>query len=79
LKRLNSKTSNGKSSAFFLYPISVQKIQGTELLSLLENSIESTSCKIAELLDESPSSKEDSSSSNLRKIDLKNFNVDDFI
>jgi len=57
----------------------VQKIQGTELFSLLENSMESASRKIAELLDASLSSERDSSSSNLRKSDLGNFDIGDFV
>ncbi|MBA4153711.1 conjugal transfer protein TraD [Flavobacterium sp.] len=57
----------------------VQKIQGTELFSLLENSIESASHKIAELLDSSFSSETDASSSNLRKNDLKDFDIGKFV
>lgn len=57
----------------------VQKIQGTELFSLLENSIESASSKIAELLDQSLSSDYDTGSSNLRKNDLSNFDIGEFI
>lgn len=57
----------------------VQKIQGTELFSLLENSIESASRKIAELLDGSLSSETDNSSSTLRKTDLGNFDIGEFI
>ncbi|MFH7001568.1 MULTISPECIES: conjugal transfer protein TraD [Flavobacterium] len=57
----------------------VQKIQGTELFSLLENSIESASRKIAELLDGSLSSEKESSSSYLRKNDLNEFDIGDFV
>ena len=57
----------------------VQKIQGTELFSLLENSIESASHKIAELLDSSFSSETDASSSNLRKNDLEDFDIGEFV
>ncbi|MBZ4036730.1 conjugal transfer protein TraD [Flavobacterium sp. 17A] len=57
----------------------VQKIQGTELFSLLENSIESASSKIAELLDQSLSSDYDTGSSNLRKNDLSNFDIGEFL
>ena len=57
----------------------VQKIQGTELFSLLENSIESASRKIAELLDGSLSSETDASSSTLRKNDLENFDIGEFV
>jgi hypothetical protein len=56
----------------------VQKIQGTELFSLLENSIESASRKIAELLDGSLSS-ENSGSSFLRKVDLNDFDIGEFV
>jgi hypothetical protein len=57
----------------------VQKIQGTELFSLLENSIESASRKIAELLDGSLSSETDTGSSILRKNDLENFDIGEFL
>ena len=57
----------------------VQKTQGTELFSLLENSVESASRKIAELLDSSLSSETDASSSNLRKNDLEEFDIGEFV
>ncbi len=57
----------------------VQKIQGTELFTLLENSMESASRKIAELLDGSFSYETDASSSSLRKNDLENFDIGEFI
>lgn len=57
----------------------VQKIQGTELFSLLENSMESASRKIAELLDGSLSSDADASSSILRKSDLEDFDIGEFV
>jgi hypothetical protein len=57
----------------------VQKIQGTELFSLLENSIESASRKIAELLDGSLSSETDASFSFLRKNDLEDFDIGEFV
>ncbi len=57
----------------------VQKIQGTELFSLLENSIESASRKIAELLDGGLSSEMDASSSFLRKNDLEDFDIGEFV
>jgi hypothetical protein len=57
----------------------VQKIQGTELFSLLENSIESASRKIAELLDGSLSSEKYSGSSYLRKIDLNEFDIGEYV
>ena len=57
----------------------VQKTQGTELFGLLENSMESASRKIAELLDSSLSSETDASSSNLRKNDLEEFDIGEFV
>ncbi|HLW61796.1 MAG TPA: hypothetical protein VKY33_00215, partial [Flavobacterium sp.] len=57
----------------------VQRIQGTELFSLLENSIEGASRKIAELLDSSLSSDTETSSSTLRKNDLENFDIESFL
>lgn len=57
----------------------VQKIHGTELFSLLENSIESASRKIAELLDGSLSSEKHSGSSYLRKIDLNKFDIGEYV
>lgn len=57
----------------------VQKIQGTELFTLLENSIESASRKIAQLLDGSLSSEKDSGSSYLRKNGLNEFDIGDFV
>ena len=56
----------------------VQKIQGTELFSLLENSMEGASRKIAELLDSSLSSETEASSSTLRKNDLRDFDIGEF-
>ena len=57
----------------------VQKIQGTELFSLLENSMEGASRKIAELLDSSLSSETEASSSTLRKSDLEGFDIGEFV
>ncbi|MFD1166958.1 conjugal transfer protein TraD [Sphingobacterium daejeonense] len=57
----------------------VQKIQGTELFSLLENSMEGASQKIAELLDSSLSSKTEAGSSTLRKNDLEDFDIGEFV
>lgn len=57
----------------------VQKIQGTELFSLLENSMESASRQIAELLDGSLSSESISGSSILRKNDLEGFDIREFM
>lgn len=56
----------------------VQKIQGTELFSLLENSIEGASRKIAMLLDSSLS-ETDSGSSALRQNDLGDFDIGEFV
>ena len=57
----------------------VQRLQGTELFSLLENSIEGASRKIAELLDSTLSSESDDSSSTLRKSDLNDFDIGEFV
>jgi hypothetical protein len=56
----------------------VQKLQGTELFNLLENSIEGASRKIAMLLDSSLS-ETDSGSSTLRKNDLGDFDIGEFV
>lgn len=57
----------------------VQKIQGTELFILLENSMEDASRKIAELLDSTLFSETDFGSSTLRKNDLSEFDIGDFV
>ena len=57
----------------------VQKIQGTELFSLLENSMEDASRKIAELLDSTLSSETENSSSTLRKNNLSDFDIGEFV
>lgn len=57
----------------------VQRLQGTELFSLLENSIEGASRKIAELLDSTFSSEMESGSSTLRKSDLGEFDIGEFV
>lgn len=57
----------------------VQKIQGTELFDLLENSIENASQKIAKLLDATLSSETDAGSSTLRKNDLEDFDIGEFV
>jgi hypothetical protein len=57
----------------------VQKTQGTELFSLLENSMESASRKIAELLDGSLSSETDAGSSCFRKNDITDFDIEEFV
>lgn len=56
----------------------IQKIHGTELFSLLENSIEGASIKIAELLDRSLSSENNSDSSFLQSNNLDKFDIEDF-
>ena len=57
----------------------VQKLQGTELFSLLENSVEGASRKIAELLDSTLSSETEAGSSTLRKNDLSDFDIGEFV
>lgn len=57
----------------------VQRLQGTELFSLLENSIEGASRKIAELLDSTLSSETETGSSTLRKNDLSDFDIGEFV
>ena len=57
----------------------VQRLQGTELFSLLENSIEGASQKIAELLDSTLSSETEAGSSTLRKNDLNDFDIGEFV
>ncbi|WP_343031048.1 conjugal transfer protein TraD [Sphingobacterium humi] len=57
----------------------VQQIQGTELFSLLESSMEGASQKIATLLDQSLSTKADVSSSDLRKSDVEGFDIGKFV
>jgi len=53
----------------------VQRLQGAELFSLLENSIKGASRKIAELLDSTLSSETEASSSTLRNNDLSDFDI----
>ncbi|MGO1245566.1 conjugal transfer protein TraD [Sphingobacterium sp. JB170] len=57
----------------------VQRLQGTELFSLLENSIEGASRKIAELLDSTLSSETEAGSSTLRNSDLSDFDIESFL
>ena len=57
----------------------VQRLQGTELFSLLENSIEGASQKIAELLDSTLSSETEAGSSTLRKNSFEDFDIGEFI
>lgn len=57
----------------------VQKLQGTELFSLLENSIEGAARKIAELLDSSLITETDAGSSTLRNNDFRDFDIGEFV
>ena len=57
----------------------LQKIQGTELFDLLENSIEDASQKIAKLLDGTLSLETDSGSSFTQKNELEDFNIGEFV
>lgn len=57
----------------------VQKLQGTELFSLLESSIEGASRKIAELLDSTLTTETQPGSSTLRKNDLSDFDIGEFV
>lgn len=57
----------------------VQKLQGTELFNLLENSVEGASRKIVELLDSTLSSETPSGSSTLRKSDVGDFDIGEFV
>ncbi|MBN8785807.1 conjugal transfer protein TraD [Elizabethkingia anophelis] len=57
----------------------VQRMQGTELFSLLENSIAGASRKIAELLDRSLPAGADFSSSDERKSSVEGFDIGEFV
>lgn len=57
----------------------VQKLQGTELFNLLEDSIENASTTISKLLDSRVSSETDSNSSILRKQNFDDFDIGEFI
>lgn len=57
----------------------VQRLQGTELFSLLESSMEGASRKIAELLDSTLTTEPEDSPPNLRKSDLSDFDIGDFV
>lgn len=57
----------------------VQRLQGTELFALLESSMEGASLKIAELLDSTLTTDTKDNSSNLRKSDLSDFDIGEFI
>jgi len=57
----------------------VQKLQGTELFSILENSVEGATRKIAELLDSTLYTETEAGSSTLRKSDLNDFDIGEFV
>ncbi|MEG0917543.1 MAG: conjugal transfer protein TraD [Myroides sp.] len=57
----------------------VKRLQGTELFSLLENSIEGVSIKIAKLLDNSLFSDSNNYSSTIHKNNLNDFDIGEFI
>jgi len=57
----------------------VQKLDGTELLSLLENSIEGASMKIAKLLDRTANLPADPGSSSMRNKFPDEFDITDYI
>ena len=57
----------------------VQRLQGTEILSLLENSIEGASQKIAALLDSTLSPETKDRPSALLNDDLERFDIGDFV
>ncbi|WP_026707102.1 hypothetical protein [Flavobacterium frigidarium] len=74
LKKEKMRPSQKETATVFL-----QKIQGTELFDLLENSIEDASQKIAKLLDGTLSTETDFSSSFLHKNDLEDFDIEEFV
>ncbi|ANF52999.1 conjugal transfer protein TraD [Chryseobacterium glaciei] len=57
----------------------VRKIQGTELFSLLESSMEGASRRIAALLDRSLSAETVAGSSTMRNGNLDGFDIEDFV
>lgn len=57
----------------------VRKIDGTELFDLLESSMEGASQKIAQLLDRTLSNEIEPGSSTLRKNDLQDFDIGEFL
>ncbi len=57
----------------------VQRLHGTALFSLLENSIEGASRKIAALLDSTLPPETETGSSTLRKSDLGDFDIGEFL
>ena len=71
----NSFTSSQKETAAAI----VQKTYGTELYTLLENSMENDSHKIALLLENSFNNEGISGSSDMRKSDLNDFEIGKFI
>ena len=74
LKKKKMRSSQKETATVLL-----QKIQGTELFDLLENSIEDASQKIAKLLDGTLSSETDSGSSFMHKNDLEDFDIGEFV
>ena len=74
LQRDNLEQSQKETAAAI-----VQRLQGTELFSLLEKSIEGASRKIAELLDSTLSSENEAGSSTLRNNDLNDFDIGEFV
>ena len=57
----------------------VQKLQGTELFSLMESAVEGATKKIAELLDSTLTAETEAGSSTLRKINFEDFDIGKFI
>jgi len=57
----------------------VQRLKGTELFSLLENSMEGASQRNAALVDKSLSTETDFSSYDLRKNDVDDFDIVEFV
>ena len=57
----------------------VQRVQGTELFSLLESSMEGASRKMAALLDKHLPTEADSDASDLRNDDLRDFDIGEFV
>ena len=74
LQKENLEQSQKETAA-----VIVQKIQGTELFNLLENSVDGASRKIAELLDKTLSSETETGSSIVRKNDLEDFDIGEFV
>ena len=74
LQRKSLKTSEKKST------VSVaSKIDGTELMHMLENAVGDASKKIAKLLDRADDYESDSGSSALRNDNEGNFNIGDYV